>query len=117
MAHFVETKRMLTNKLPTGSPILLKIVSEDQLSGNAYFYTIAFRRRAEDADIRDLPALLDEGFALIELTDQGSVQQFRLSSQFWFQCCNLPQLLYTQKNVPFHLNLNFNLQFQGVQNG
>ena len=27
---------------------------------------------------------------------QGSVQQSRLSSQFAFQCCNLPQLLNTQ---------------------
>ena len=27
---------------------------------------------------------------------QGSVQQSRLSSQFVFQCCNLPQLLNTQ---------------------
>ena len=53
----------------------MKIVSENRFSGNAYFYTIAFRRSAEDADIRDLPALLDEGFALIELTDQGGVQQ------------------------------------------
>ena len=44
-------------------------------------------------------------------TDQGSVQQSRLSSQFVFQCCNLPQLMNFQKNVPFHVNLNFNLQF------
>ena len=36
--------------------------------------------------------------------DQGSVQQSRLSSQY--QCCNLPQLSNTQKNVPFHLNLH-----------
>ena len=27
---------------------------------------------------------------------QGSVQQSRLSSQFVFRCCNLPQLLNTQ---------------------
>ena len=42
---------------------------------------------------------------------QGSVQRSRLPSQFAFQCCNLPQLLNTQKNVPLHLNLHFNLQF------
>ena len=40
-------------------------------------------------------------------TLQVSVQQSRLSSQFVFQCCNL---LNIQKNLPFHLNLNFNLQ-------
>ena len=32
-------------------------------------------------------------------------QQSRLSSQFAFQYCNLPQLLNNQKNVPFHLKL------------
>ena len=42
---------------------------------------------------------------------QGSVQQSRLPSQFAFQCCNLPQPLNTQKNVPFHINLHFNLPF------
>ena len=42
---------------------------------------------------------------------QGSVQQSPLSSQFAFRCCNLPQLLNTQKNVPFHLNLHLNPQF------
>ena len=42
---------------------------------------------------------------------QGSVQQSRLSSQYVFQCCNLPQLLNAQKNVPFGLKLYFNLQF------
>ena len=36
---------------------------------------------------------------------QGSVQQSRLSSHIVFQCCNLPQLLTTQKTVPFYLNL------------
>ena len=30
---------------------------------------------------------------------------------FEFHCCNLPQLLNTQKSVPFHLNAHFNLQF------
>ena len=48
---------------------------------------------------------------------QGSVQQSRLSSQFEFQCFNFPQQLNTRKNVSFHLNLNVNLQFWGVQNG
>ena len=43
--------------------------------------------------------------------DQGGVQQSRLSSQFSFQCYDLQQLLKTQKNVPFHLNLHSNLQF------
>ena len=28
----------------------------------------------------------------------------------------MPQLLNAQKSVPLHLNLNFNLQFRGVQN-
>ena len=44
---------------------------------------------------------------------QGSVQWSRLSSQFAFQCCNLSQLLNTQKSVPFHLNMHkhFNFQF------
>ena len=46
-----------------------------------------------------------------KITDQGSVQQSRLSSQFALQCCNLLHLLNTKKNIPFHLNLNFNLQF------
>ena len=32
---------------------------------------------------------------------QGSVQQSHLSSQFVFQYCNYPQLLNTQKNVPY----------------
>ena len=32
-----------------------------------------YKRRAEVADIQDLPALLNEGFALIELTDQANV--------------------------------------------
>ena len=41
---------------------------------------------------------------------QGRVQQSRLSCQFAFQCCNLPQLLEHSKNVPFHMNLHFNLQ-------
>ena len=41
----------------------------------------------------------------------GSVHQSRLPSQFAFQCFNFPQLLNTQKNVLFHLNLHFNLQF------
>ena len=48
---------------------------------------------------------------------QESVQQSRLSSQFAFQCRNLPQLLNTQKNVQFHLNLHFKLKFWLVQNG
>ena len=48
---------------------------------------------------------------------QGSAQLSRLSSQFAFHCRNLPQLLNTYKNVPFHLNLHINLQFLGVQNG
>ena len=39
----------------------------------------------------------------------GWVQQSPLSSQFAFQCSNLPQLLNTQKNVQFLLNLHFNL--------
>ena len=43
--------------------------------------------------------------------DPGSAQQFCLSSQFVFQCCYLLQLLNTQKNVPFNLNLHFDLQF------
>ena len=47
---------------------------------------------------------------------QGSVQQSCLSSQFVFQCCNLSQLLNTQRNVEFHLNLHFNLPFRSVQN-
>ena len=47
---------------------------------------------------------------------QESVQQSHLSSQFLFQWCNLLQLLNTQKNVPFHLNLHLNLTFCGVQN-
>ena len=42
---------------------------------------------------------------------QESVQQSRPSSQLAFQCCNLPPLLNTPKNVPFQLNLNFNLLF------
>ena len=43
---------------------------------------------------------------------QASVQQSpRLSSKFVFPCCTLPQLLNTQKNVPYHLNLHINLQF------
>ena len=42
---------------------------------------------------------------------QGSVRQSRLLSKFAFQRCILPQLLNTQKNVTFHLNLHFNLQF------
>ena len=41
----------------------------------------------------------------------GSVLQSRLPSKLAFQCCKLPQLLNTQQNVPFHLNLHFNLQF------
>ena len=48
---------------------------------------------------------------LAELRLQGSVQQSRLSSQFAFQRCHLPQLLSVKKNVPFHLNSHFNLQF------
>ena len=40
----------------------------------------------------------------------GSVQQSRLPSQFAFQRCNLPQLLNTRKNLPFHHNLHVNLQ-------
>ena len=43
--------------------------------------------------------------------EQGSVQQSRLSSQFAFQCRNLPQLSNTQKYVQFHLNLHFKLKF------
>ena len=31
-----------------GSPILLKIVSENQFSGKTYFHTIASRRKRED---------------------------------------------------------------------
>ena len=34
-------------------------------------------------------------------TDQGSVQQSRLSSQFVFQCCNLQQQLNIQKMYNF----------------
>ena len=53
----------------------------------------------------------------LKMLELGSVQQSRLSSQFSFQCCNLPQLLNTLKNVPCHLNLHINLQFEDVQNG
>ena len=49
--------------------------------------------------------------ALRQFKVQGSVQQSRLSSQFVFQCWNLPQLLNTQKNVQFHLILHINVQF------
>ena len=42
---------------------------------------------------------------------QGSVQQSRLNSQLEFQCGNLQLLMNSQKNVPLHLNLHFNLQF------
>ena len=42
---------------------------------------------------------------------KASVQQCHLSSNFAIQCCNLPQLLYTRKNVSFHLNLHLNIQF------
>ena len=42
---------------------------------------------------------------------QGSVQQSCLPSQLAFQSCNVPQLLNTKKNVQFHINLYFNLQF------
>ena len=40
------------------------------------------------------------------------VQQSRLSSQFAFQCCDLPQLLNTEKNVPFSLNLQLIFKFE-----
>ena len=42
---------------------------------------------------------------------QASVQQSCPSSQFAFQCCNLPQLLNTRKNVLVNLNIHFNLKF------
>ena len=38
--------------------------------------------------------------------EQGSVQKSCHSFQFAFQCCKLTQLLNTQKNVLFHLNLH-----------
>ena len=47
----------------------------------------------------------------------GSVQQSSLLSQFAFQCCNFPQLLKTLKNVPFHLILNLNLNFEVFKMG
>ena len=40
---------------------------------------------------------------------QGSLPQSRLSSHFAFQCCNLPQLLNTQKL--YHFTSICNLQF------
>ena len=51
------------------------------------------------------------------LLEQESVQQSRLSSQFAYQCCNLPQLSNTPKNVPFHLNLHCNLNFDVFKMG
>ena len=41
----------------------------------------------------------------------GRVQRTRLSSQFAFKCCNLPQLLNTQKNAELHLNMHLNPRF------
>ena len=57
---------------------------------------------------------LSVGVALIgdpKIIFLGSVQQPYLSSQFAFQCRNLPQLLSTQKDVAYLLNLPINLQF------
>ena len=46
---------------------------------------------------------------------QGSVQQSRLSSQFVFQCCNLP--LRKMHCFMFHLNLHFILNFKLLKMG
>ena len=46
---------------------------------------------------------------------KGSVQQSRLSSQFVFQCCNLP--LRKMHCFMFHLNLHFILNFKLLKMG
>ena len=58
-----------------------------------------------------VPLLVAAFMGRENMVDLGSVQQSRLSSQFAFHCCNLPQLLNPQNNVLFHLNLHFNLHF------
>ena len=62
----------------------------------------------DNAKVLNYGRIYGAGLKFAKQLLQGSVQQSCLSSQFAFQCCNLPQLL---KSVPFHLNLHFNLQF------
>ena len=75
------------------------LINEVEMNGYIYypeFCRIIMRKMREDDE---------ENF------HQGRVQQSLLLSQFVIQCCNLSQLLNTQKSVPYHLNLYFNLQF------
>ena len=62
-------------------------------------------------EARQLAGLNMDPVVCVSVGDQGRVQQSPFSSQFEFQRCNLPQMLNTQENVPFHISLNFNLQF------
>ena len=68
-------------------------------------------------------ALKDAGMSEKEVADilakatseglsQGSVHQSHLSYQSAFQFCHLPQLLSTQKNIQFHLNLHLRVNVQ-----
>ena len=80
-----------------------------------YTYVIELASRVLERQPDNVKLLYRRGVAHLEKNefgeskaDLGSVQP--LSSQFAFQCCNLPQLLNTQKNLPFHLSLHINLE-------
>ena len=85
---------------------LLAIMQLDSHSNEIDSGTTAYRFPSSTAAAWELVTPSDAFF----LANQGSgQQQSRLSSQIYFQCCNLLQLLNTQKNMPFHLNLHFDL--------
>ena len=52
-----------------------------------------------ETDLRSFFTRYGEVVEVVIMYDQGSVQQSRLSSEFAFQCCNLLQLLNTQKKM------------------
>ena len=86
---------------------------KDAVLGDAGGFQVIAKNRVGETNMdTKLEVVTEEPGFISQLKDcQGSVQQSRLVSQFVFQCCNLPQLCNTQKNVQFHLNLHFNLQF------
>ena len=66
--------------------------------------------KSVEESIEEVREYLECAICCENFADLGSVQQSHLSSQFAFQYRNLPQLLNTQKNVTFHLNLPINIQ-------
>ena len=99
LSHILQIK---VPKCKTRSEMGLTLLNTLQAKDGKILYGSYWEHLKSGWAKRDHPNM-----KFIWFEDMGSVQQSRLSSQFAFHCCNLQQLLNTQKNVPFHLSFAF----------